>query len=919
MTPTGLVANTLYHYRVKSRDAAGNLAVSGDLTFTTLAPVPDTTPPSVSMTAPTAGAPVSEAITVSATAADNVGVVGVQFMLDGVALGAEDTSAPYTLSWDTYIAPNGAHTLTAVARDAAGNTTTAVAVVVTVANGTGLVGYWALDEGMGTLVTTDSSGNGHTGTLVKGPTWTIGKLGSALAFDGLTHYVNVPSTPVLNAYPLTVAVWMKTASAAGVRGIVNKYVASSYNGYQLFLSNGNLCAWYIRDSANYVYDGSGCTFNLPGYNDNLWHHIAYVVNASGSKLYVDGVQKGSLGWTGTAGPQTTTQPIHLGHYPGALGAAEYFPGVLDDVRIYKRALSATEVAMLNAADPPASDTISPTVSMTAPAADSTVAGTVTVSASAIDDVGVVGVQFKLDGANLGVEITAAPYTLTWNTLTASNGAHTLTAVAWDATGNTTTNSAVSVTVANDITPPTVSLTEPAAGSTAVGTITVSASATDNVGVVGVQFKLDGVNWGAEVTSTPYSLSWNTTLVADGVHTVAAVARDAAGNTTSTSAVSVTVANDLTPPTVSITAPADGGTVSGSAVTVSASATDNVGVVRVQFKLDGTNLKAADTVAPYKVTWNTTTASNGTHTLTAVAHDAAGNTTTSPPVSVTVFNDITPPTVSITSPLGSSTASATLTIAADVSDDVGVVGVQFKLDGVNLGVEDTTNAYSLSWNSAFATNGAHTLTAVARDAAGNTTTSPAVSVTVFNDITPPTVSITAPAAGSTVIGTVTVSASATDSVGIVGVQFKLDGVNLGAEVTAAPYTVSWNTTTAANGAHSLSAVARDTAGNVRTSSGASVTVANPTVSILAPLNGAPLYDATKVTVQVISGVGLSSIQVYSDSSLIGTVNCTTNPCSDTTLTVLWYSDGLAAGPHSLYVMVTDMYGNSSSSAPITVFK
>src|SRR5439155_4534184 len=94
MTPAGLVATTLYHYRVKSRDAAGNLAVSGDVTFTTLAPVPDTTPPSVSMTAPIAGAPVSEAITVSASAIDNVGVVGVQFMLDGVNLGAEDTSAP---------------------------------------------------------------------------------------------------------------------------------------------------------------------------------------------------------------------------------------------------------------------------------------------------------------------------------------------------------------------------------------------------------------------------------------------------------------------------------------------------------------------------------------------------------------------------------------------------------------------------------------------------------------------------------------------------------------------------------------------------------------------------------------------------------------------------------------------------------
>src|SRR2546428_64872 len=67
----------------------------------------------------------------------------------------------------------------------------------------------------------------------------------------------------------------------------------------------------------------------------------------------------------------------------------------------------------------------------------------------------------------------------------------------------------------DVTPPTVSLTAPAAGVTVAGTVTVSANDADNVGVVGVQFKLDGVNWGPEVSSTPYSISWNTTLVADG--------------------------------------------------------------------------------------------------------------------------------------------------------------------------------------------------------------------------------------------------------------------------------------------------------------------------------------------------------------------------------------------------------------------
>src|SRR5438128_10517317 len=128
-----LASNTLYHFRVKSRDAATNLATSGDVTFTTLAAA-DVTPPTVSLTAPAANASVSATTTVTATASDNVGVVGVQFKLDGALLGAEDLTSPYAVSWDTTTASNGSHTLTAVARDAATNTTTAATVTVTVAN-----------------------------------------------------------------------------------------------------------------------------------------------------------------------------------------------------------------------------------------------------------------------------------------------------------------------------------------------------------------------------------------------------------------------------------------------------------------------------------------------------------------------------------------------------------------------------------------------------------------------------------------------------------------------------------------------------------------------------------------------------------------------------------------------------------------
>ena len=118
--------------------------------------------------------------------------------------------------------------------------------------------------------------------------------------------------------------------------------------------HGSAFGYFSNDALNAgnpvsVYGGSGCPFNLPGYNDNQWHHVAFVVDASGGKLYVDGFLKGSLPWAGTPGAPSTSQPLHLAHYPQGASSGEYLPGVLDDVRIYNRALSPTEVSELYAA------------------------------------------------------------------------------------------------------------------------------------------------------------------------------------------------------------------------------------------------------------------------------------------------------------------------------------------------------------------------------------------------------------------------------------------------------------------------------------------------------------------------------------------------------------------------------------------
>jgi hypothetical protein len=130
--------------RIYSR-ALSQAEIQADMnTATGGTPPPDTTAPTVAITAPTSGATVSNVVTVVANASDNLGVAGVQFLIDGTPLGSEVTTSPYTVAWDTTTVATGSHALTARARDNAGNVTTSTAVPVTVTRGTlGDTGQWA--------------------------------------------------------------------------------------------------------------------------------------------------------------------------------------------------------------------------------------------------------------------------------------------------------------------------------------------------------------------------------------------------------------------------------------------------------------------------------------------------------------------------------------------------------------------------------------------------------------------------------------------------------------------------------------------------------------------------------------------------------------------------------------------------------
>ncbi len=191
----------------------------------------------------------------------------------------------------------------------------------------------------------------------------------------------------------------------------------------------------------------------------------------------------------------------------------------------------------------------PTVSIAAPAANATVSKTATLSATVDGGSGTVsGVQFKIDGANVGPEITNAPYTTTWDSTKVTDGNHAVTATVRNSLNASATSTGITFKVANAVaaTPPTIAITSPANDTTVNKTTVITANATDVKGVAGVTFKLNNVTMGAEDTTAPYSINWDTTQIGDGQYTISAVVRNTA-NVTASSTVTVNVVNPVTAP------------------------------------------------------------------------------------------------------------------------------------------------------------------------------------------------------------------------------------------------------------------------------------------------------------------------------------------------------------------------------------
>jgi hypothetical protein len=396
-------------------------AASGARQSANLAPLTGS-PPSVTITSPAAGHTVSGTVLVTAAATNKIGVAGVQLTLNGAPLGPELTAFPYLFHWDTTTVSDGGWMLRAVARDSAGNRSTSAGVTVLVKNG--IVTLTPQD----TVLNLDRTPYGSAGVL-RLYTWPDHRVASAIAmkFDlsGLPHGSIVHQAGLLMALVFSDKTTDQTYTVTA-----NKVIGKNPD---------------IARATGYTFDGV-----------NKWTPVACCYNgaplaqADISPAYdTQTIDKtpGFKSWTITSMVQEwVSQPsTNFGVLLNADASR-----LRDRYRYFASAeySDPERRPRLRITYSTAADTMPPAVSITAPASRAVVAGTVTVAAHASDNGRIAGVQFKLDGADLGAEDSSAPYSISWDSTKTADGAHSLTAVARDSAGNRATATTVTVRVAN---------------------------------------------------------------------------------------------------------------------------------------------------------------------------------------------------------------------------------------------------------------------------------------------------------------------------------------------------------------------------------------------------------------------------------------------------------------------------------------
>lgn len=463
-----------------------------------------TTPPqapTVSITAPANGSTVSGQVAIAANASSAQGVAGVRFLVDSTSLGAEDTVAPYSTSFNSTSVTNGNHTLTAIVRDTIGNTATSTVSVTVNNNST-------------TTPPVPPQGN----NLIENSSLeTANPTNAALPDKWQKGGYGTNSTTFTYPGP----------AGSGSRG-------ASIN-ISAFTSGD--AKWFFNDVT--VAPNTEYTFSEQ-YRSTVPTNVTLrYTSTAGAVSYISlGNPVASADWKNTSWTFTTpanAKSLTVFHLIKQVGTL--------DIDTY----SLTTGTTTGTTTPPTGDTTKPTVSFAQLGNGSTASGTLNVLINAADNVGVANVTLSLDGTQVGAVATTAPYAFSIDTTLYSNASHVLKAEAWDAAGNVASTS-VSVTFNNtvvDTTAPIVTIVSPMASSTVSGTTTLSVSATDNVGVSMVHIKIDSQD--ALISSTtPYQTIIDTTSLNNGIHTISAFAVDAAGNIGNATPVNITINN--TPPT-----------------------------------------------------------------------------------------------------------------------------------------------------------------------------------------------------------------------------------------------------------------------------------------------------------------------------------------------------------------------------------
>ena len=264
----------------------------------------------------------------------------------------------------------------------------------------------------------------------------------------------------------------------------------------------------------------------------------------------------------------------------------------------------------------------------------------------------------------------------------------------------------------DHTAPVVAITAPAANASVTGTVPITATATDNVGITSVRFFLDGVSLGSKTAATPagsstYKWNWDTTAVAPGSHVLTTVATDTSGNTTTSAPVTVTTGTDSTAPvtTLKCNSKATCAATYNAPVTITLTATDNVAVAHTYYTTDGSDPTATN---GNEYTGTFTVSSSALVKYRSV--DASGNLETVKSQQITI--DSGKPTAVITAPADGTNVTGTVAITATATDDVAVTSVRFLLDGVSLGTKTSPtsgSSYKWNWSTTGVANGSHVLT------------------------------------------------------------------------------------------------------------------------------------------------------------------------------------------------------------------